>query len=175
MHWLVKNMNTKEYIVDRVLHWVSALLLLFMLLNMASVIHNVDYKIKGQVEHKQDAIELHATVGAFLIICLIARIIWVKLYETRIPRTHMKTNRHELFVKVTHFFMFVLPLLLVTSGVAMAINSNIPLSIFGFDISPNKEGYREFFHVAHNAHLNLITAIWWLIGIHFVGILISKR
>jgi cytochrome b561 len=170
-----KNMNTKEYIVDRALHWISALLLLFMLLNMASIIHNVDYKIKGQVEHRQDAIELHATVGVFLIFCLITRIIWVKLNKTRIPRTQMKTKRHVLFVKVTHFFMFCLPFLLVASGIAMALNSNIPLSILGFDISANIEGYRAFFHVAHNAHLNLIAAIWWLIAIHFVGILISKR
>jgi cytochrome b561 len=168
-------MNTKEYIVDRVLHWISALLLLFMLLNMASVIHIVDYKIKGQVEHRQDAIELHTTVGAFLIICLITRIIWGKLYETKIPRTRMKTKRHEIFVKVTHFFMFFLPLLLVASGVVMALNSNISLNILGFDISANMDGYREFFHVARNAHLNLIATIWWLIGIHFVGILISKR
>ena len=168
-------MNTKEYIVDRVLHWISALLLLFMLLNMASVIHTVDYKIKGQVEHRQDAIELHGTVGAFLIMCLIARFIWFRLYASTIPRTRMNTKRQELFVKVVHFFMFFLPLLLVASGLAMALNSNIPLSILGFDISANLEGYRELFHVAHNAHLNLITAIWWLIGIHFIGILISKK
>jgi cytochrome b561 len=71
--------------------------------------------------------------------------------------------------------MFFLPLLLVASGVVMALNSNISLNILGFDISANMEGYREFFHVARNAHLNLIATIWWLIGIHFVGILISKR
>lgn len=168
-------MNTNEYIVDRVLHWISALLLLFMLLNMASMIHNVDYKIKGQIEHRQDAIELHATVGVLLIIFLVVRIIWGKLNKSKIPRTHIKSKRNKLFVKVIHFFMFFTPLLLVTSGVAMALNSNIPLSIFGIDISANIEGYRAFFHVSHNAHLNLITAIWWLTGIHIVGILISKR
>lgn len=58
-------MQSKSYIVETALHWVSALLLLFMLLNLSSQLHNVDWDIKGQLEHRQDAVELQA----FLALC----------------------------------------------------------------------------------------------------------
>jgi len=53
----------RSYVIDRVLHWSSSALILFMLLMMGSQVHNTDYRIKGAIEHKQDAIEVHFIMG----------------------------------------------------------------------------------------------------------------
>uniref|UniRef100_A0A486XVB0 Cytochrome b561 bacterial/Ni-hydrogenase domain-containing protein n=1 Tax=Rheinheimera sp. BAL341 TaxID=1708203 RepID=A0A486XVB0_9GAMM len=79
-------MKSKSYIVDRALHWISALLLLFMLLNLSSQLHNVDWDIKGQLEHRQDAVELHAVLGITLLLFTIARLIFPYLSKTSIER-----------------------------------------------------------------------------------------
>ncbi len=53
----------QTYIVDRILHWASSITILFLLLDMGTRIHNVDYRIKGAIQHKQDAIEAHMTIA----------------------------------------------------------------------------------------------------------------
>jgi cytochrome b561 len=60
-------MKSKSYIIDRALHWISALLLLFMLMNLSTQLHNVDWDIKGQLEHRQDAVEAHPIIGMILL------------------------------------------------------------------------------------------------------------
>ena len=61
----------KSFIIDRVLHWISALTIIFLLFDMGTGIHNIDYRIKGAVQHKQDAIELHVTAAIVLLATLI--------------------------------------------------------------------------------------------------------
>ncbi|KZN55816.1 hypothetical protein [Pseudoalteromonas luteoviolacea] len=53
-------MATQHYIVDRSLHWLAACLILFILMKMSAQIHTINYQIKGQVLHRQDAIQTHA-------------------------------------------------------------------------------------------------------------------
>ncbi len=60
-------MKSTSYIVDRVLHWLSAFLLLFMLMNLSTQLHNVNWEIKGQLEHRQDAVEMHAVLRWFYL------------------------------------------------------------------------------------------------------------
>ncbi|WP_203219222.1 hypothetical protein [Pseudoalteromonas sp. S16_S37] len=43
-------MLSKTYLMDRGLHWVSALLLLYMLMVLSSQIHYVDWQIKGDTQ-----------------------------------------------------------------------------------------------------------------------------
>jgi cytochrome b561 len=62
----------KSYIIDKALHWISALLLFLMLMNLSSQLHNVDWDIKGQLEHRQDAVEMHAVIGILLVLFTLA-------------------------------------------------------------------------------------------------------
>ena len=166
---------SKPYIVDRALHWISAVLILYMLTNMGSQIHLVDYRIKGQVEHRQEAIEFHATIGAILLLVLIGRFLWFRLYQAQIPRSEIANKVHNRFIKLTHVLLYLVVGSLALTGLMMTFNSELNLNALGMLLSDgsgyNLQAYADF----QSVHLNLITAFWWLIGIHFVGAIYARR
>ncbi|MFZ8201849.1 cytochrome b/b6 domain-containing protein [Alteromonas portus] len=168
-------MKSKTYFLDRALHWSGALLLLFMLMSLSSQLHNVDWDIKGQLEHRQDAVEIHAVVGLILLVLTLARIIFPYFAKGHIPRVVPKGPKHALFIMVTHIAMYICIVLLVVTGLIMVNNYEIPLQIYGFDLSPSKESFFEFFPKVHAVHMLLKQAIWWLICIHFIGIMYAKK
>ncbi|QBG37158.1 hypothetical protein [Litorilituus sediminis] len=68
-------LDKTSYVIDRVLHWSASSLILGMLLIMGTQIHNIDYRIKGTIEHKQDAIEVHFIMAVLVFVLLLARAI----------------------------------------------------------------------------------------------------
>lgn len=170
-----KGMTKKAYYTDRLLHWVSAFLLLFMLLNLSSQLHNVDWAIKGQLEHRQDAVEMHAFVGITLILFIFARLIFPLVVKSHVKRIEPKTRLHAGFIKVTHLALYVCIILLVTTGIVMVKNYEIPLTIIGIDISPDKNAFYSVFPKFYEIHMVLQEVIWWLIAIHFAGVMYAKR
>ena len=165
---------SKPYIIDRALHWISALLLLYMLLNMSAVLHTVDWTIKGQIEHRQDAVASHAFAGVLLLIVLLARIAFARFNKADIPRVAPKSPRHKLFIDVTHVLLYVCIFVMMATGLAMVNSYEIPLHIMGIEIAANKPDFFELFPTLHDVHMLTRTAIWWLIAIHFVGIMRAK-
>ena len=168
-------MPTKSYIVDRVLHWSGALLLLFMLMNLSTQLHNVDWDIKGQLEHRQDAVETHALIGGLLVLVTLFRIVFPYLTKTKLPRVVPKSPKHGLFIHVTHLAMYLCIFLLVVTGIGMVNHYEIPLSVYGFELAPNRDDFYAIFPDFHYWHMLFKQTIWWLIGIHFVGIMYAKR
>ncbi|MEO3680205.1 cytochrome b/b6 domain-containing protein [Rheinheimera fenheensis] len=168
-------MKSKSYIVDRALHWISALLLLFMLLNLSSQLHNVDWDIKGQLEHRQDAVELHAFLGIMLLVFTASRIIFPYLTKTRIERVSPTSKKHAIFIKVTHLSLYSCIFLLAATGLALINNYQIPLTVFGIELAPDKDAFYQVFPGIHDIHMVLKQLIWWLIAIHFFGIMYAKR
>lgn len=63
-----QNMISGGDIDDRTLHWISAILLPLMLLNLSSQLHNLDWDIRGQVDHRQDIVEMYAALGVDLLV-----------------------------------------------------------------------------------------------------------
>ncbi len=168
-------MKSKSYIIDRALHWSAALLLLFMLMNLSTQLHNVNWDIKGQLEHRQAAVQTHAVIGLILLALTFTRIIFVKFTGTALPRVVPKSPRHALFIKFTHFSMYLCIGLLALTGMVMINNYEIPLHVWGIELSPSPATFFETFPQFHDVHMLLKQAIWWLIGIHFVGILYAKK
>lgn len=168
-------MMGKAYIFDRVLHWLSAALLLFMLMNLSSQLHNVDWDIKGQVVHRQDAVEIHATIGLILLIVTLARIFYSMFNKAALPRIQPKGPKHAAFIKVIHLALYFCILGLVVTGLVMFNNYEIPLSLFGIELQPSKQDFYSIFPDIHRIHMLLRNTIWWLIGIHFVGIMYAKK
>lgn len=168
-------MKSKSYIVDRALHWISALLLLFMLLNLSSQLHHVDWDIKGQLEHRQDAVELHAVLGIALLLFTIARLIFPYLCKTSIERVTPTSKKHSIFIKVTHLSLYACIFLLAATGLALINNYQIPLTVFGIELAPDKDAFYQVFPGIHDIHMVLKQLIWWLIAIHFFGIMYAKR
>ncbi len=168
-------MKSKAYIVDRTLHWISAFLLLFMLMNLSGQLHNVNWDIKGQLTHRQEAVEIHALIGVILVGLTIARLIFYYLCKTSIQRITPESEKHALFIQTTHITMYLCIFLLAATGIALVNNYEIPLSVFGIDISPDKENFYKVFPKLHDIHIFLKQAIWWLIAIHFFGIMYAKK
>jgi len=168
-------MTNKAYVFERVLHWLSALFLLFMLMNLSTQLHNVDWDIKGQVEHRQDALEWHGTIGVVLLVLTLVRIIYPFLSKASIPRVIPTSSKHAAVIKVTHLALYLCIFSLVVSGLAMFNHYEIPLVLFGVEVAPNKPGFYDVFPKIHQIHMLLRDVIWWLIGIHFIGIMYAKR
>lgn len=168
-------MHSKSYIIDRALHWIAALLLLFMLMNLSTQLHNVDWDIKGQLLHRQEAVEVHALAGFALLAVTLFRILFPFLTKTPLPRVEPKSPKHGFFIKTTHMAMYLCIVMLVVTGVLMVNNYEIPLTILGVELSPDKDAFYGVFPKIHQIHMLLKQAIWWLIGIHFVGIMYAKK
>jgi len=95
-----------SYITDRVLHWCSASAIIFLLLDMGTRIHNIDYRIKGATQHKQDAIELHIGIALLLLIVLLARIVWYQFYLHRDYKVKFENTQHNYLIRFVHYSLY---------------------------------------------------------------------
>jgi len=71
--------------------------------------------------------------------------------------------------------MYLCILLLAATGIALINNYEIPLSVLGIEIAPNRESFYDIFPKIHEIHMILKQTTWWLIGIHFFGIMYAKK
>ena len=151
---------SKPYIMDRVLHWISSFIILFMLLNMSAQIHTVNYQLQGQFEHRQDAIETHAIAGFLLIVLLAMRIGWYKLFKAQIPRQEIDKKSHKIVIKIIHSLLYLTVLSLAVSGLIMATNSDVPLSLLGYTFSNGVTQNVQQYALIREIHLSSITFFW---------------
>ncbi|MCT6697968.1 cytochrome b/b6 domain-containing protein [Rheinheimera sp. 4Y26] len=165
----------KHYVVDRVLHWISAICILLMMLNMKSQIHIINYEVKGQNAHRQEAIESHVLAGLFLLVILMLRVYWYRKYKTLIPRHHAPGRAHNMMIKMTHVLMYTLVAALAVTGAILVKNNHIPLFIFGMSVSDVLPVRDQFFDGVRELHLWSITALGWLIGMHVIGVMAARR
>jgi len=168
-------MKLNTYLVDRVLHWASALLLFFMLMNLSGQLHHVDWDIKGQLEHRQEAVQLHAIMGIILVVLTFARLVFLYLAKEKIQRIQQTSHKYAIFTKTVHILLYSCIFLLAGTGIALINNYEIPLIVFGAELAPDKEAFYDIFPKIHEVHMFLKQAMWWLIAIHFFGIMHAKR
>ena len=165
----------KSYQIDRVLHWISALAILFMLLDMGTRIHNVDYRIKGAIEHKQDAIEIHMAVALILFFSLICRLVWYQFYLHKKHKLKYQSIKHKWLVRLVHTSLYTTLLLFMMSGLLMVTNYEHPLSIFSVIQFSEVDTNKLTFNSANNWHLYFESIIYFLILVHFVGAMYNRR
>ena len=164
-----------SYIIDRVLHWISSLLILFLLIDMGTRIHNVDYRIKGAIQHKQDAIELHVIIALLLAITLIIRIIWYQFYLHQTHKVNFNSTFHKWLVRSIHSAMYLTILILMCSGFMMLTNYEHPLTFFDL-LSFSIEGFdNTLFLDSNNWHLYFKSALYGLIFFHIIGAIYQRR
>ncbi|MBQ4879101.1 cytochrome b/b6 domain-containing protein [Pseudoalteromonas luteoviolacea] len=168
-------MKNKHYLIDRSLHWFAAFLILFILMNMGTQIHNIDYRIKGQALHRQDAIETHALMALGVFGLILARLGWEKLFVNRLPRQPMRSTFHLGLVKSVHACFYLILSGLVITGLGMAINAEVVIQLFGVQLSDAISSDGRFYAKMLDIHLMLIDTLWWLIGLHFLGVLYARK
>lgn len=163
------------YIVDRILHWLSASTIIFLLLDMGTRIHNIDYRIKGAVQHKQDAISLHFTIALVLFITLLLRLAWYKFYLDKQYQLTYESTAHKWIVRTIHTAMYLSLFLLMCTGVLMVSNYEHPLHWFGlFSIATGDTESAIFFN-ANNWHIALQNTVYFLVAVHVLGAMYNKR
>ncbi|OUR76807.1 hypothetical protein A9Q75_16040 [Colwellia psychrerythraea] len=165
----------RSYVIDRVLHWSSSALILFMLLMMGSQIHNTDYRIKGAIEHKQDAIEIHFIMGAFVLLLLLLRFFWSKFYLPQSRKPEFNSCMHKLVVYIVHSLMYCVLFSLIVTGIFMVTNYEHPLHILNLLTFSQGQTEIGIFNLANKFHLYLESAIYFLIAMHFTGAMYSRR
>ena len=168
-------MLSRLYIADRVLHWTIAILMLVMLMGLSSQLHNVNWEVKGQLLHRQDAVSAHATLGAILLFLTLFRVVYTRMFSARLPRFEPRSRNHGHVIAATHLALNLCIVALAASGVSMLMNYEIPLSVMGIDVESSKQDFYQTFPGIHNIHMTLKSALWWLIGIHFVGIMYARK
>ena len=166
---------TKTRVVDRILHWISAIAIVILLTDMNTRIHYVDYRIKGQMEHKQDAIEVHIVVAIVLLISLIGRMIWSHLFLHQDYKVKYKSNRHKLLVRTVHSSLYLICFALMVSGVFMVANYEHPLDIFSL-LTLSEDGVMRSLYLAANEwHLQLKSIILVFVFVHVAGAIHSRK
>jgi cytochrome b561 len=66
-------------------------------------------------------------------------------------------------------------LLLVVSGINMAISGNREITILGVQLNNGLASSEASYASWYDMHHFLINSVWWLIGLHFVGIMYAKK
>lgn len=164
-----------SYVVDRTLHWLSSFSIIFLLFDMGSRIHNIDYRLKGAVQHKQDAIELHIIIAVFLLIILAARLIWYKFFLHADYRLSYENTKHKWLVRLIHTAMYLTLLLLMGSGVFMIANYEHPLNVLGLLQFSLENTNNASFANANKWHLLFESTIYALIFTHIAGVIYKRR
>jgi cytochrome b561 len=142
---------------------------------MGSQIHNIDYRIKGAIEHKQDAIEIHFIMGALVLTFLLLRLFWSKFYLPQSRKPQFTSSRHKSVVYIIHSLMYIILLLLIVTGIFMVTNYEQPLNILSLVTFSQGQTEARIFNQANEIHLYLESAIYFLIAIHFAGAMYSRR
>ncbi|KZN44070.1 hypothetical protein N474_23380 [Pseudoalteromonas luteoviolacea CPMOR-2] len=168
-------MANKQYIVDRSLHWIAAFLILFILMNMGAQIHTVNYQIKGQILHRQEAIQLHALMAIGVFALVILRFIWERRFATHLKRQSPQGKLHARFVQTVHACFYLILSGLGITGLGMAFNAEVSIHLFGVQLSDVVNSDGRFYGQMLDIHLELITTLWWLIMLHFAGVIYARR
>ena len=165
----------KAYIVDRGLHWISALLLILMLLTLSAELHTVDWDVKGQIAHRQEAVQQHAAMAFVLALVLVFRLVWSARFSTSLPRLQPKSPLHHYLVKVSHASLYFSITVMFVTGALMALTYDLPLSVFGAALGDEPQKYIDTFPQLREIHLFTQSLVGWLIVLHVAGAVYSRR
>ncbi|MGB0895610.1 MAG: cytochrome b/b6 domain-containing protein [Parashewanella sp.] len=167
--------NTKAYYIDRGLHWLSAIIIIDMLWGMGTSIHITDYRVKGDLIHKQDAMTTHLFEAIALFVLLGGRILWNRIYPNRDTKMIFQSVRHKVITYGLHYSLYLTFALLAVSGFLSLINGELPLDFLGILSVPFSSVDRDVFGFAFESHEWLTKWLYAVLGIHIVGGLYLHR
>jgi len=167
--------SNTNYIIDRVLHWSSVLFILAMISMMGTELHNVDYTVKGPVQHKQDAIEFHFIMGMTLLALIISRIVWSGFFLEADKKPQVKSKLHKWLILVMHTAMYGALISMIITGLIMVNNYEHPLSILSSISFAENGGSLSVFTDARSAHMWMLNSFYVFTAGHIGAVLYSKR
>ncbi|WP_425046510.1 cytochrome b [Primorskyibacter sp. S87] len=143
------------------LHWLSALLILFMLVMGTFALS----KLPNADPAKLMALRGHMMFGGVILLLTIIRIIWRKISEQPPHATTGNAALDKLGV-ATHVSLNLLTLLVAGSGIGTAMQAGLPGVVFGGEgsLPPDFSIYSA--RIAHGIFTKLLFA---LIALHVAG------
>jgi cytochrome b561 len=157
--------------VAKLFHWLSALLILFLIGDGWWMTHLVARA--GQLQQYQ----LHATVGYYLLLLLTLRLLW--RVGNPVPAAPQDVPRWErLTARAVHWSLYVLTFAVATSGWLLAGTLSRPLgaTLFGFIDVPNllDASRRAMHETLEETHRVSSYALFALAGFHLFSALASS-
>ncbi|WP_462163889.1 cytochrome b/b6 domain-containing protein [Pseudoalteromonas xiamenensis] len=165
----------KSYLVDRLLHWAGAFLVIIMMLNMNAQIHITDYRLKGQILHRQDAVSNHALLAMIVLTLVLSRLAFNYFFPNSKVRKPIENPTHARFIAAVRIGLVLTLFGLVTTGFLMAANIDIPFNLFGIHFSEGGEKNLSSYSDIQSLHHTFMMTLWWLIGIHVIGALYANK
>lgn len=156
---MLKNTENSYGNVAKIFHW-----LLFMMLSFSVIAGNILVDMpKG--EEKWQAIALHKSFGAVILMLIVMRLIWRTINVTPKPEEH-ESNNQQFMANIMHRTLYGLMLAQPLAGIIMSQAAGYPVSFFGlFDFPVFLEKSKMLAEVARSAH----GIIWIILTIAVFG------
>ena len=162
----IKNTKDGYGIVSIAFHWLSAIAVIG-LFALGLWMEGLSY----YDEWYKKAPELHKGIGFFVILAIIARLIW-KLSNPlpQPPETHKSWEK--LLAKVVHWVFYVLLILMLPTGYLVTTAKGQSLEIFNwFAIPATITGVENLEDIAIEIHEMIAFTIVWIAGFHALAAL----
>jgi cytochrome b561 len=128
---MLKNTSERYGLVSRILHWLSALMVI-ALFALGLWMRELDYYDKWY----QDAPDLHRSFGVVLMLLTLMRILWFRLSpKPKALAGHLPFER--VAATVSHYGLMVLLALMFVSGYLITTAKGGPLHVFNLVAIPS--------------------------------------
>ena len=107
------------------IHWLSAVLIIALIVSGFSATTTEDLTIKA------DILRVHLPLGVLILLLTLARIFWW-LWVDKKPASVAMPRLQNLIARATHMIFYILILGVAASGIAMILLSGAGAIIFGF-------------------------------------------
>ena len=142
--------------VALILHWLSAFLILGLMLAGVRAAGTVDPSAKATI------LRLHAPIGVLVLLLTIARLIWFLTADRR-PKAVAMPGWQRLASKAVHGILYVAIIGLAGSGMALMAMSGAANVIFGSSPGPLPDFWNYAPRYGHAAFARLM---WLLLAAH---------
>lgn len=162
---MIKNTETHYGLVHIIIHWVMAIMILFLFSSGLYMV-TLGYYDAGYTVWPQR----HKSIGIVLLLLLILRIIW-KVTQPK-PKPLGNHARWEIIsAHITHTLMYFLMLTLVTTGYLIATAKGNSINVFGQFNLPALVNADEKAILLGKIHLVAAWSLILLVAIHAAGAL----
>ena len=148
------------------LHWMTVPLIILSLVMGTFVLAEMPNNLE-----KINSLQVHMIIGFVIGILTLIRI-FVK--KNHLPPEPLKVENEALkkLIKVTHFALYTLILLMVASGITLSILSGLGEIVFFGSSAPLPEDFSIY--LPRKAHGIFAKVLFAFIGIHVVGVILYK-
>ena len=156
--------NSSEYygLVSKLVHWITALLILG-LLSVGFIMAQMDFS-----ESKLQLYMLHKSFGLLVLALAFVRVFW-KLFNSKVKSLDTHAGWEKALSKITHVFLYFLLFALPLSGWVMSSAGEFPVSFFGLDVPALMGKDEGVFDASREAHEIMAFVLIGLVGLHMAG------